>query len=82
MEILQKKRMCFKNTLRRSPTIHIIYECCEKIDLFRVQNRVVHILPWWECIMVSNVLLLLAACVSLTEKFQDHWFLHRRCLHR
>ncbi len=22
-------------------------ECCGKIDLFRVQNRVVHILPWW-----------------------------------
>ncbi len=24
-------------------------ECCGKIDLFRVQNRVVHILPWWKC---------------------------------
>ncbi len=23
--------------------------CCGKIDLFRVQNRVVHILHWWEC---------------------------------
>ncbi len=27
-------------------------ECCGKIDLFRVQNRVVHILPWWECCQV------------------------------
>ena len=24
-------------------------ECCGKIDLFRVQNRVAHILPWWDC---------------------------------
>ncbi len=27
-------------------------ECCGKIDLFRVQNMVVHILPWWECCQV------------------------------
>ncbi len=31
---------------------------------------------------LASVLLLLAACVSLTEKLQDHWFLHRQCLHR
>ena len=29
--------------------IDIYDECCGTIDLFRVQNRVVHILPWWEC---------------------------------
>ncbi len=27
-------------------------ECCGKIDLFRVQNRVVHILSWLECCRV------------------------------
>ncbi len=27
-------------------------ECCGKIDLFRVQNRVAHILPWWKCCKV------------------------------
>ena len=27
-------------------------ECCRKIDLLRVQNRVVYVLPWWECCQV------------------------------
>ncbi len=31
---------------------NIFDKCCGKINLFRVQNRVVHILSWWECCQV------------------------------
>ena len=30
-------------------------ECCGEIDLFMVQNRVVHILSWWTCCQVQYI---------------------------
>ena len=44
----------WKYNLLMSETENKYDECCGKIDLFRVKNRLAHILPWWECCQVYH----------------------------
>ncbi len=47
--------------------VHNYDECCWKIDLFRVPNMVVHILPCWKCCQVYQRLGL------FPERRSDFW---------
>ncbi len=49
-------------------------ECCGKIDLFSVQNRVVHILTWWECFQVYQ------AEVLFHEICSKVWLFDTKCM--
>ena len=59
--------------------IMIYDKCCGKIDLFRVLNRVAHILPWWGCcyLVLGDLYLLNFTFVTVTTNlfFMFWWWL-------